>query len=270
MPTLLDERPSGGTTPDRRAEDRRAEDRRAEDRRAEDREVVVRVVTESAPARRRSARTLLHGLVAVLVLVILAGLAGAGFLVARAVSGVDVDLFGTTSVDRSAPVVLRELRNVAEFTAATGEFQSTVDVEKDVAVLPAVLAGERTIYVGVGTVDARVDFSALARDAVTVGPDRTVRITLPAPTLSTPAIDPARSYVADRDRGIVNRVAGVFRDSPTSERELALVAQQRLARAARASDLAARAERNTAAMLEGLLGRLGYERVDVSFAAPVR
>jgi len=112
--------------------------------------------------------------------------------------------------------------------------------------------------------------AARGRDAVAVGPDRTVRITLPAPTLSTPAIDPARSYVAARDRGIVDRVAGVFRDSPTSERELALVAQRRLARAARDSDLAARAERNTAAMLEGLLGRLGYERVEVSFAAPIR
>lgn len=256
MPTLLEERPTGGSPARRRAGDRPAGDR----------DVVVRVVGEAAPARRRSGRALLHGLVALLVLAIVAGLAGAGFLVARAISGVDVRLFGSTSVDRSAPVVLRELRDVAEFTAATGEFQATVDLEDDVAGLPAVLAGERTIYVGVGTVDARVDFSALSRDAVTVGPDGTVRITLPAPTLSTPAIDPARSRVADRDRGLVNRIAGVFADSPTSERRLALVAQQRLARAARESDLTARAEANTAAMLRGLLGRLGYDRVEVGFA----
>jgi hypothetical protein len=60
-------------------------------------------------------------------------------------------------------------------------------------------------------------------------------------------------------------VAGVFSDNPTSERELYLTAQDRIARAAKSSELEVRAEENTRAMLQGLLGKLGFEQVNVTF-----
>lgn len=186
-------------------------------------------------------------------------------LLANAIGGVSVRLFGTDRIDRSAPVVLRELRDVATYTAATGEFQAMIDIERDVRFVPSFLAGERTIFVGIGTVDATVDFSGLGGDAVVVGPDGRVSVTLPVPVLGTPVIDPARSRVANRDRGIVNRVHGVFTDSPTSERDLYLQAQRRLLAAARRSDLRARAEANTREMLRALLRRLGYSQVEVVF-----
>jgi len=85
------------------------------------------------------------------------------------------------------------------------------------------------------------------------------------PTLAEPVVDPARSRVANRDRGLVNRVADVFSDSPTSERELYLTTQQRLAKAAKGSELRARAEANTRKMLQGLLGEVGFDRVEVRF-----
>jgi hypothetical protein len=200
----------------------------------------------------------------------LAGVAIAVVLLAQAIGGVDLNLFGTTRVDRSAPVVLQELRDVSTYTAATGEFSAMIDVEDDVSWVPSFVAGERTIFVGVGTVDATVDFGALSRDAVVVAPDGAVTVTLPDPVLERAAVDPARSHVADRDRGLVNRVAGVFSDSPTSERDLYLAAQRRIATAAKSSELRERAERNTTRMLEGLLGTLGYDRIDVVYgdAAP--
>jgi len=176
-----------------------------------------------------------------------------------------VSLFGTTKVDRSAPVVLTQLRNVSTYTAATGEFEATVDIEDDVDWVPSFVAGERTIFIGVGSVDAQVDFGAISEDAVAVGEDGVVTISLPKPTLAKPVVDPARSHVANRDRGIVNRVADVFTDNPTSERELYLTTQQRLAKAAKGSELQARAEANTREMLEGLLGKLGFEQVNVVF-----
>ena len=60
-----------------------------------------------------------------------------------------------------------------------------------------------------------------------MGQDGSVTVTLPAPTLAKPVVDPARSHVANRDRGLVNRVADVFKDSPTSERDLYLKTQKR-------------------------------------------
>jgi hypothetical protein len=197
----------------------------------------------------------------------LGAIAVAVVLLANAIGGLHLSLFGTNRIDRSAPVVLKELRDVSKYTAATGEFQATVDVEDDVRFVPAFLAGERTIFFGIGTVDATVDFRGLTADAVVIR-GGTVTVTLPEPELAKPVIDPARSYVADRDRGLIDRIEGVFTDSPTSERGLYLKAQRRVAIAARNSALARRAEENTAAMLRGMLGKLGFERVDVVFTGP--
>ena len=79
-------------------------------------------------------------------------------------------------------------------------------------------------------------------------------------------MDPARSHVANRDRGLVNRVSGMLTDSPTSERDLYLKAARTSASRGAGSELRARAERNTETMLQGLLGKLGFEQVSVVFS----
>ena len=188
-----------------------------------------------------------------------------GVLAAVVVVAVAVGLVAQ-AVDRSAPVVLKRIREVARFTAATGEFQATVDVERSIPHVPGFLAGEHTIYLGVGRVDATVDFSALAADAVTTDADGTVRVVLPAPRLSQPVVDPARSRVMSRDRGVADRVAGLFTDSPTGDRSLMLTARHRIRQAAAAGDLRVRAERSTTRMVQGLLTRLGHDRVEVAWA----
>lgn len=231
-------------------------------------EVVVRVVGADGgaggggrrPAGRRRFPWRTTG-----VLAVLAAVALTVALVAQAIGRIDLNLFGSTTVDRSAPVALRGIREVATFTAATGEFEATVDVERRVGDVPGFLAGERTVYLGVGRVDATVDFSGLSADAVTVTGDRAVRVVLPAPRLARAVVDPARSRVISRDRGLVERVAGVFTDSPTDDRAVVLRAQRRIRAAAAGSDLQARAEVSTTRMVRALLTRLGFERVDVAY-----
>jgi len=229
-------------------------------------EVVVRVVGDggggsaggSRPPRRR------WSLRGIGVFAGLAALAAAIFVLASAMGGLfNVSLFGTTKVDRSAPVVLKQLRDVSTYTAATGEFESTVDIENDWNWLPSFVGGERAIFVGVGTVDAQVDFGQLTKDAIVVGNDSAVTVTLAQPTFGKAHVDPSRSHVANRDRGLINRIEGIFKDNPTSERELYITAQHRIAKAARGSEMRARAERNTETMLKGLLGKLGFEQVTV-------
>jgi hypothetical protein len=234
-------------------------------------EVVVRVVGDGGgsnsggnqPPRRR------WSLRGIGVFAGLGALAVAVIVLANAIGGLfSFNLFGSTNIDRSAPVVLKQLRDVSTYTAATGEFESTVDVEHDVNWLPSFLAGERAIFVGVGTVDAQVDFTQLAKDAVVVGQDGSVTVTLPQPTLGKAHIDPARSHVANRDRGLIDRIEGMFKDNPTSEQKLYLEAQKRIAKAARGSEMRVRAERNTEAMLKGLLGKLGFQQVNVVWTGP--
>jgi hypothetical protein len=73
--------------------------------------------------------------------------------------------------------------------------------------------------------------------------------------------------VLDRDRGVVDRVGGLFSENPTSEREVAALAEGKLDDAAAASDLRERTEENTRAMLTSLARSLGFEQVVVEFDA---
>jgi hypothetical protein len=118
-------------------------------------------------------------------------------------------------------------------------------------------------------VDAAVDFSGLSRDpkAVQVSDDRrSATITLPAPTLSDPRIEPDRTRVYDRDRGVLDRVEDAVSDRPGDEQPLYQLAEDKLREAAAAEpELRETAERNTRAMLEGMLRALGVERVTVRF-----
>ena len=226
-----------------------------------DRDVTVRVVTDRG--RRRP-------LSSIITLVVVGALAVGVLGIAGVVTGV-LDFpnpFSTSTVDRSSPALLKEINNLSAYSAARGRFQQTIDIEDDVSILPSFIAGERTTFQAFGTVDATVDFSALSTGAVNARGDGAVTITLPEPKLGKPVIDPRSSRVVGRDRGILNRVGGVFSDSPTGEQKFYVLAQDKLGKAAAHSHLVQRAERNTTKMLQGFLGKLGYIDVNVVYKDP--
>jgi hypothetical protein len=176
--------------------------------------------------------------------------------------------FGTETVDRSGPAVLKSIQNLRDFRAASGHFEVIVDVEKDVRFVPGEIKGERVLFVAVGSVDAGVDFTGIDDGAVEVSGDRSaVTLELPPATYREPELDLDRSYVYDRDRGVVDRLQGLLGDESGDDSELYRLAEDKLASAARdGSGLLARAERNTRLMLEGLLRSLGFTRVEVRFS----
>ena len=175
--------------------------------------------------------------------------------------------FRTETVDRSSPVVLKSIENLRRFQAATGHYEVIVDLEKDTRFVPAVVRGERVLFVAVGNVDAGVDFRNLDEDAVDVSNGRrTVVLELPHAEIFSARIDPEQSYVYDRDRGLVDRVASIFQDNPTSERDLYRAGEEKLRAAAEETpSLVARAELNTRRMLRGLLEALGFTDVTIRF-----
>jgi hypothetical protein len=180
--------------------------------------------------------------------------------------------FGEETRDRSQPVLIKSLENLSDYHAATANMQVVVDVEEDARLLPSFIKGERTLFVAAGSVDAAVDFSGLSRDpaAVKVSDDRkAVTLTLPAPELTEPRLDPDRSRVYDRDRGVLDRVEDALSDRPGDEQPLYQLADEKLAAAAAADpELMRTAERNTRAMLTGLLRGLGFERITITFRKP--
>jgi hypothetical protein len=172
-----------------------------------------------------------------------------------------------TTVDRSGPVVLKSIQDLSRFEAATGTFQVVVDLEKDTKYVPAAIKGQRTLFVGVGTVDAYVDFSGVTSDALTISEDRrSVALRLPAPALEPVNLDQDKSYVFAQQRGIIDRFTSLFDDDPNQLQEVYKAAEAKIADAATQTGLSTRAQTNTRAMLTGLFHSLGYTSVTVTFS----
>ncbi|MFJ8619677.1 DUF4230 domain-containing protein [Streptomyces clavifer] len=178
-------------------------------------------------------------------------------------------MFGEETKDRSGPAVLKSIQDMSAYEAASGNFQVVVDLEKDAKFLPDAIRGTRTLYVGAGTVGASVDLGKVARDGVVVNEDRTTaELRLPHAVLGKPALDPDRSYAVSKQRGLLDRLGDFFSDNPGSEQAVNKLAAKHIGEAARESGLTGRAEKNTAAMLKGLLGSLGFDEVTVRFVDP--
>jgi hypothetical protein len=210
---------------------------------------------EASPGRRRRWRYV-AGLLVLAVLLVVGGRLAWSWL----------NPLGERSIDRSQPVLLQSIKDMSRFEAATGTFQVVVDLEKDATFLPDAVKGTRTLFVGAGGVDAYVDFSAIAADGVTVSQDRTeATIRLPRAQLEKPNLDNSRSYVFAQQRGLLDRVQDFLSGSPGDQRELYLLAEKKITEAAVASDLRARADANTKAMLTGMLKSLGFSKVTVKF-----
>lgn len=222
-------------------------------------EYVVDVMFDSLKA---GGKFLVFGVGAMLVVIVAAVLVGPGLF--------DIGSpFSTEEVDRTPPVVLTELSDLAEFRAAKAEFEVILDEEVDVKWVPDFVAGDRVQYVAVGSVDAFVDFSELSEESIVFDSvSGKAVVFLPAPTLAQPVIDFENSGVMNRDRGVLDRIGGMFVDSPTGEQDLIVAAGDKMLEAVPATDLLARAEANTEKMLETLLVGVGVEQVDVIFEAP--
>ncbi|MFF9134818.1 DUF4230 domain-containing protein [Streptomyces sp. NPDC014776] len=176
------------------------------------------------------------------------------------------DLFGTDTHDRSGPALLKSVRDLSRFDAASGTFQVVVDLEKDARFLPDAIRGTRTLYVGTGTVDAYVDLGQVGERDVTVNGDRTAAtLRLPHARLGRPALDADHSYAVSKQRGLLDRLGDLFSDNPNSEQAVQKLAVRHIGQAAQGSGLTARAESNTTAMLQGLLRSLGFTQVRVSY-----
>lgn len=176
------------------------------------------------------------------------------------------DLFGERTEDRTGPALLKSVRDLDRYEGAAGDFQVVVDLEKDTRFLPDAIRGTRTLFVGAGSVSAYVDFGSLGEKNVQVNEDRTeATIRLPHARLGSASLDPDRSYTVAKERGLLDRLGDLFSGNPADERAVHRLAADHIGKAARESDLTGRAEKNTTAMLEGLLGSLGFTSVTVVY-----
>jgi hypothetical protein len=170
-----------------------------------------------------------------------------------------------TSV-RTGPVLLRSITALSRYEAASGSFQVVVDLTRQSSFVPSFIEGTSTLFVGVGTDIAFVDFSHLTGKAIVESPNRTaVTIRLPAAQLEPAVLNLHQSYIFAQQRGLLNRIGDFFTSNPGDQHQVYLVAQQKIQVAAKRSALMAQAEVNTRNMLISLLRSLGFRHVTVMF-----
>ncbi len=224
------------------------------------------------PRRRSRGRTVIYGLV-VMVFVALAFLV---FAVARLVMSVGDTAEGAASAvepiaDRfrqllvpATPVILpdpativRQINDLARLETASYEMEKIVTADSEQDGLLGMLLGESMIFVAYGKLYAGVDFSEMtAADMVVVDPD-TVMVHLPPARIfeDIPVLDNERSYVADRDTGLLTRA------DPALETQVRQAAEASIREAATGSDILGRANANAQTYMHNLLSGLGFTEV---------
>lgn len=160
--------------------------------------------------------------------------------------------------DRSQPALLKSIKDISQYHAAVGNFETVLDVEDNIAGIPTLIAGRRTLFVAAGTIDAYVDLSGFADNDLTMSGDgKSVTVRLPEPQLDKPNLDHERSYVFSQDRGVLDRIADAM-EAP-QQAQFFKLAETKLTSAAEESKLREQAAQNTKSMLTGMFSSLGIQ-----------
>ena len=174
--------------------------------------------------------------------------------------------FATSTTVTSQPVLLKSITALSRYEAASGSFEVVVDLTKRNGIIPSFLAGSETLFIGQGTDIAFVDFSQLKSQAIQVNSTRTaVTLELPKAQLEPAVLNVSQSYVYAEQQGLFNRIGNFFSGNPNSQQQVYILAQQKITTAAKQSPLVPEAEKNTQAMLTGMLTSLGFKHIIVTF-----
>lgn len=163
-------------------------------------------------------------------------------------------------------MLLQSIVELSKYEAASGNFQVVVDISSNGSILPSFLEGSDTLFIGIGTENAYVDFSKLKGQDVTVSADRlTASLILPKAQLDPAQLNVQQSYVFAQQQGLFTRINNFLSGNPNSQQAVYELAQKQIEGAAAKSQLVADAEKNTTAMLTSLLQSLGFKNISVKY-----
>ena len=157
--------------------------------------------------------------------------------------------------------VVLSVRSLARLETAQFTIEKVIIKEEGQGALGA-LFGDRVIFVAHGDVIAGVDLGKFAADDVVVLPDGKAFVNLPAPEIFVTNIDNDKSYVVDRDTGLLTK------GNVDLETEARREAQAEIEAAALEAGIIQQARRNAEAELRRLLALLGYTDVTFIYVTP--
>lgn len=152
--------------------------------------------------------------------------------------------------------IVLQINDLSRLETASFEGEKIITAERNQDVLWGAL-GESLIFVAYGKVIAGVDFEEMGREDLQVIDPDTVMVHLPPAQIfdDLPILDTERSYVHNRDTGLLTR------PDEQLETEVRRTAEQELLKAARETELLARADYNAQQYMLSFLQGVGFENV---------
>jgi uncharacterized protein DUF4230 len=161
----------------------------------------------------------------------------------------------STQLDVSQPTVVNKIQQLQRLETVVYTMDKVVSGERENAILPDFLTGDRLLMLVHGEVVAGMDFSALkSGDVVVVG--KKVLLHLPEAQLFATRLDNARTRVYSRQTGLLVPV------DPDLESKVRLEAERQLQQAALLDGILKTANANARATLTSLLQAFGFEKVE--------
>lgn len=159
-------------------------------------------------------------------------------------------------------VIVTEIQDLARLETASYSFEKVLRAERGQQDLLWGALGESLLFVAHGDVVAGVDLAKMQpRDLQVVDPE-TVMVHLPEAEIFSVRLDNEKSYVADRDTGLLASA------DPQLETEVRRSAEAELRAAAEESDILTRADQNAEAYMTNFLQGLGFTNITFTDEAP--
>jgi len=158
--------------------------------------------------------------------------------------------------------VVLQVRALSRLESAQYTIEKVITAEIGQGALEG-LFGDRLIFVAHGEVIAGVDLGKVAGSDITVAEDGTVTVIMPAAEVFVSALDNEKSYVYDRETGLLTR------GDVNLETQARMVAQNEIERAALEDGILDLAATNAASFMESLLLSLGFTNVVIVQGTPV-
>ena len=169
----------------------------------------------------------------------------------------------TPEIIPNPTTIIREIKDLQRLETASFEFEKVITAESKQDLLWG-LMGESVVFVANGKVFAGVDFAKMAESDLQVYDPVTVYVHLPQAEVFSDiqVLDNERSYVADRDTGLLTRA------DPNLETQVRQEAERAIREAADESEILERADNNARQYMIGFLSGLGFENIIFTDESP--
>ncbi len=152
-------------------------------------------------------------------------------------------------------VIVEEINSLARLETASYSFQDIVQIEQNQDLLWG-LFGDSLLFVAYGDVIAGVDLSQMEPGDLQVVSPTSVIVRLPEPKIFLTDLDNERSYVADRDIGLLAK------GDPQLETLIRQEAEARMLEAALANGILDMADEEAQQFMGNFLGNLGFTEIE--------